>query len=436
MMPILAVTVKNTVPPTTICVSSMSARQHCPGANAFYDQRCSTVFNAISQAHARGHVDLVAVGEQLAETRTFGSKTDALDFAAKCADGVPSAANVRHYARIVATHWRTRRAIIAMESAVHEAHHGDAEDAISIAHETLADILAGGKNTEVSVADAAQHVIDEINRGTPQCIQSTVPTITKLTGGLPLRGVLTILGIPSSGKTTLALALARDLADHVPVRIFSFEQNAPRIAASLLTAAAGTAVHQAMSTGRKPDSQAWCNVLEAAERLKDVDLAVVDDNLDPRAIYNRAMAMRRRGVRAIVVDYIQNLPPADPRMDRTRALEDAMRWLQRIYRDLDMLVIAVSQVDKHTAKEHKPPKISDGFGSAAIEQASDMMITVHRPGQFSGNASARDMHLALVKNKYGPLNESRVQFDLANLRFEYEHDSLRAQDQPDSMFPV
>lgn len=351
--------------------------------------------------------------------------------AVRCGESVASPATWPHYAKIVIAKHRARKLMRAcQEQAWRLAHAKDEDEAITLAMDSLSE---AGKTTardeSIQLAAAERGLMDMLEKRQAQCVPTGIEAFDREFVGLPKTGLVCVFGYPASGKTTLTLNIAEALAKRgMPVRVFSYEQNATRVAATLLSAATGLPVHSWINAGHQPSPQESDVLTEAIQAHNGLDFGLIDRSLDAPGIFRECQAVGMRGAPGVaVVDYIQNLPGWGQFQELTPRITESMRWMQRIARDLGWLVLCVSQLDKAASKENRRPTLSDGLGSSAIEQYSDAIIGVYRPHQREPNedelnvmtwiARQRKCQLSVLKNKYGPNGEIDLSFDMKRMQF-------------------
>lgn len=404
----------------------------------FYDVKHGAIWEGIGMCYVQhGKIDLVMLKQHLpAEDREELTTT-----AMTCAESVPTPTNWQYYARIVNAKHRTRKLMRAcQEQAWRLSNATDDDDAITLAMDSLAEAgRVTASDESVQLAEAERGLMDMLERRDAQCVPTGIEVFDREFMGLPKTGLVSIFGYPASGKTTLTLTIAESLAKRgIPVRVFSYEQNATRVAATLLSAATGLPVHSWINAGNQPSPQETDILTSAIQAHNALDFGLIDRSLDAPGIFRECQAVGMRGTPGVaVVDYIQNLPGWGQFQELTPRITESMRWLQRIARDLGWLVLNVSQLDKVASKENRRPSLADGLGSSAIEQYSDMIVSVYRPHQREPNedelgvmtwiARQRKCAMAVLKNKYGPNGEVDLAFDMKRMQFRVpSRDELQA----------
>jgi hypothetical protein len=149
--------------------------------------------------------------------------------------------------------------------------------------------------------------------------------------------------------------------------------------------------------------------------------ALIDDGCDLSAARLAAIvrrAVRRKGVRAVVVDYLQLLAPENVRDNRTQQVgidgapgEDAGADVRRPRAD------AVATQSRNGEPPRRRPRLSDLRESGEIEQHADTVLFLHP--QVADTDSETPIVEALVrKNRNGPTGETALQYRRTVTRFE------------------
>lgn len=394
-------------------------------ASRFYVENHARIWEAIGQCWVHhGRIDGVLLKEAV--------KDDALlDAAIKCAEQTPTMANWPHWAKIVNTKHRLRTLIAACEQSAWDL--AKCDDADATITRVMDRLSVAGRNLTpdecVQLADAERRLLAMLESGKPTSIPTSLPDFDAEFGGIPLGGLVCVFGYPASGKTTLTLNVAERMAKQgLPVRVFSYEQNATRLAATMLSTASGMQVHTWLNEGYKPGEEQWNELNRAIEAHAALDFGLIDRSLDAPGIFRECQAANLRTGRpgVAVVDYVQNLPGFGVFQELSPRITESMRWMQRIARDLGWTVLLVSQLDKAAAKANQRPDMASGLGSSAIEQYSDMIVSVYRPYQRepmggldreTWQRRQRCCELGVLKNKYGPNGSVSLAFDLHLMRF-------------------
>ena len=114
----------------------------------------------------------------------------------------------------------------------------------------------------------------------------------------------------------------------------------------------------------------------------------------------------------IIIDYIQLMRPEDPRQNRVEQVGQISRGLKILARELDVPVIALSQLSR--APEQRPDKrpiLSDLRESGNIEQDADLVAFLYRDEYYDPESEDQGKaELIIRKHRNGPIDTIRLAF--------------------------
>ena len=218
-------------------------------------------------------------------------------------------------------------------------------------------------------------------------IQTGFPDLDKILGnGLARSDLIVLAARPSLGKSSLAFNIARNAAEkQIRTGIFSLEMSAEQIGNRLLSAEAGVDSHR-LRLGVLSESEER-RVLDGIGVLSELPI-YMDDTPIQGTVEIRGKARRlqaERGLDLVIVDYMQLMGDSNRRSDnRTTELGDISRSLKALARDLNVPVLALSQLSR--APEHRPshrPILSDLRESGSIEQDADVVAFIYREDHYT-----------------------------------------------------
>ena len=149
--------------------------------------------------------------------------------------------------------------------------------------------------------------------------------------------------------------------------------------------------------------------------------------LSPLDLRARARRMKRRhGLSLLVVDYIQLMQVPGTRENRTTEISAISRNLKAIAKELNVPVIALSQLSREVEKrENKRPIMSDLRESGSIEQDADIIIFIYRDAYYrrkegdpGAEADDNRTEIIVAKHRNGPTGTVHAAFLGASTRFE------------------
>lgn len=398
-----------------------------PPGGGFYDERHIAIYRSLCRLYAvdpdADLVDLAADLRARGEFEAIGH-----DYIDALANGTPSAAGAGRYAKVVADHARRRRLIEACDRAMYDAfHEHDGEAVCSRAVEAVSAAVAdAGRLQDVSIRAATAGVLASIQAGVVQTIPTGLFDFDAAFGGIPAVGVTTVLGVPGSGKSSLAAQII--VGSGIPFRVFSFEMTAERIAENLIASRAQVDMSEVRRRPGAVATHSRANIAQSVAELDRMDIGFIEDNLPAPAIRNRCAMYAAQGVKGFLIDYAQNVAPSYPSQDERERVSEVMRTAQQISRQFKACVIVVSQPTQEAGRTNRPPLPSDGKGAQELWAASDMMLGVYRPAVFEPKTTAdteeswdtRRQHaqIHVLKNKHGRVGYVNARFTPEHTRFE------------------
>ena len=304
---------------------------------------------------------------------------------------VPAVGAVLDYARIVKDHALLRSLLNATRDIQDEvfARRGEPRDLIERAEAVLFRIGHDGGTAEMKSIEAILHEeidkLEELSRkdlgltGTP----SGFTDLDQLTGGFQRGNLVVVAARPAMGKSAAATNIAEHAAVEVgvPVALFSLEMSETELAHRFIGSQARVSSDD-LRKGRVRSEQ-WPKVLKAVERLARAPI-FIDDSSDVGVLELRAKARRmaaRHGLGLIIVDYLQLMRPEGRSDSRVEQIGQISRGLKILARELDVPVIAVSQLSRAVESRNPPrPMLSDLRESGCL--SGDSRVYLPDTGEY------------------------------------------------------
>jgi len=131
-------------------------------------------------------------------------------------------------------------------------------------------------------------------------------------------------------------------------------------------------------------------------------------------------AFHERPIGMIIVDYLQ-LMQGSGRGDGNRVQEvsEISRGLKLIARELDVPVIALSQLSRSVeSRTPQIPQLADLRESGSIEQDSDIVMFIYREAYYNPETERKNVtDLIVAKHRNGPTGKIELYFHPERLRF-------------------
>ncbi|MDD9893608.1 MAG: replicative DNA helicase, partial [Gammaproteobacteria bacterium] len=325
--------------------------------NEFYRKDHRLIFAAIRDLCNDGKpADAVTVSEFLEHAGTLDS-AGGMDTVVRMAQDVPGSANIEAYADIVRERAILRELISAGSDIVSEVFNPagrDSKELLELAEKRIFDIAERNSKTGGSFADMKQLVlgaierIDELyNSGNAITGLSTgLDELDEKTSGFQKGDLIILAARPSMGKTALALNFAEHAAlfEKKAVAVFSMEMPDQQLAMRLLSSNAR--IDQSRIRDGKLQTEDWPRLTAAANMLSQAPIFIDDEGgLSPAELRARARRLKRENdLGLIVIDYLQLMSVPGTKEGRTAEISEISRSLKALAKELDIPVIALSQL--------------------------------------------------------------------------------------------
>ena len=349
-------------------------------------------------------VDQVTVYEELNRTGDLES-VGAHNVAAYSGE-VATASNTVYLCGIAYDDYERRKVLTALQQAEPQIY--DRSKSL----ESIVDPIRSNSTIRLSsscelIGDLTADVVDEIEaawKGEAKVgIRAQIDISNATTGGWFPGEFYVIAARPSVGKTALALLEAQHAK--VPVWFVSAEMTKRLLIQRLLSNRTGISTTQ-MREGAL-QQQEHTNLLHGMEHLNKLPLYIEDSLKDVDKLADEARRMHEvHGVRMMVFDYLQLLTSEKHSQTRDREVAHISNTLKDIAKDLDIPVLALSQLSRAVEQRGGRPQLSDLRDSGTLEQDADVVIFLHRDGIMS-----KTVEIAVAKNRNGPLGMMDYKFN-------------------------
>ncbi len=360
-------------------------------ADDFYIGRNRELFEAITNLYNLGRpVDAVTLKQELILRGTF-EKIGGMDFIAEIANFVPTTSNIKYYAKIVKDNSVLRSLIKVSEGITDTCYRGDdeVESIIGLAEQGILNISRdreeqGLVHIRRYIGETVELLSDLSDKNSDVTgISTGFIDIDKRTMGLHGSELILIAARPGMGKTTFALNIAQNAAvkGGVPVAIFSLEMPGIQLASRMLSSEAMVNNEKIKKGDLKSDD--WDKLGEAVDALSRAEIYIDDSSgITMPEIGARCRRLKaEKGLGLVVIDYIQLMNTRNS--DRQQAISEISRSMKILAKDLDIPVIALSQLNRDVEKrDNKEPKLSDIRESGSIEQDADIVMFLSREGYY------------------------------------------------------
>ncbi len=383
--------------------------------DCFYRGSHRVTMKAIQKLEMRQEPkDLVTVTEEL---KRMGKLEEAggASYLGALVDGVPSTVNISMYAEIVRQAAEKRKVI---SSARDLADMGfdptvTAQELVDHFQTTAMGMTQSGFEGD-AFGETLKGLVKDIelayeNKPHLLGIPTGFRALDALTRGLQDSDLIVFAGRPSTGKTALALGVAKSaLKNSVRVQIFSLEMSKTQLALRLLASECGIG-GQDLRLGQFGEND-WPRITRASGQLNQFDI-IIDDT---PGISELELARRARVVRPglLIVDYLGLMKSAMPADRKDLEIGNITGVLKGLAKELNIPVVVLSQLNRKVEdRQNKRPILSDLRESGAIEQDADLIGFIYRDELYDPDSPHKGIaEINIEKHRNGPVGNVRLAF--------------------------
>jgi len=398
---------------------------------AFYLNKHQIIYKTILDLFSKSEpIDLLSLSSKLKEKKQL-ENAGGSSYLAELTSFVPSSTNARHYALLVQKKFMMRELI---EAADHVSKLGYEED------EELENVLdrAEKKIFEVTnkpmvhkfielkdILGEAWERLDKLHKSKEgmRGVPSGFRRLDDKLSGFQKSDLIILAARPSMGKTSLALDIARQAAANhqVPVGVFSLEMSSQQLV-DRMVAADSRVDGWKLRTGRLSADEEFQRIRDSLDRLSTAPI-YIDDQPGNNIIKMRSTARRlksEKGLGLIIVDYLQLMLPVESRKsdNMVQQITEVSRSLKNLARELDVPVLALSQLSRAVEQRGGKPRLSDLRDSGSIEQDADVVMFIHREDKYKDDSDKPNIaEIMIAKHRNGPVGTVELYFDESRASF-------------------
>ena len=381
----------------------------------FYQQQYGIVFEAMIELNDEGKaVDLVTLQERLKE-KDLPPEISSMEFVRDLLSAVPTSANVKYYAEIVAEKSMLRKLIKTTEEISNACYLGKekTQDILETTEKKIFDLVQNrGSQEFVPIRQVVLNAIEKIekasrNQGSVTGIPTGFIDLDYKTSGFQPSDLILVAARPSMGKTAFVLNIAQYMAfrNDVTAAIFSLEMSKEQLVNRLL-ALESKVDSQNIRTGNLEDEE-WAKLIEGANIIGNSHL-IIDDKPGISISELRSKCRKYKmehNLGIIFIDYLQLMTGSGRSESRQQEISEISRSLKALARELNVPVVALSQLSR--AVEQRPdhrPMLSDLRESGAIEQDADVVMFIYRDDYYNKDSENKNIaEIIIAKQRNGPI---------------------------------
>lgn len=397
----------------------------------FYDNRHETIFASMMRLYEKHQpVDLLTLSDDLqskSQLETVGGSS----FLTELTNYVPTAAHATAYADMIRGK-AVRRRLIKASAELAELGYDEDKSIEELLGQAEADLFsvsdASLKQDLVSLESILAESFDRIeelhrNKGSLRGVATGYKDFDAKTAGLQKSDLLILAARPAMGKSTFVSNLAYNVASQQKkaVLFFSLEMSKDQLVDRMLADVSGVDAFN-IRTGNLSETD-FGKLSDAMGEMAEAPI-FIDDTPGMSVLEMRTKARREahnQPLGLIIIDYLQLMQGSGRNNsdNRVQEVSEISRGLKLIARELDVPVIALSQLSRSVESRHPQiPQLADLRESGSIEQDADLVMFLYREDYY--NPETENQHitdLIIAKHRNGPTGKIQLFFHPERLRF-------------------
>ena len=380
----------------------------------FYNKSYGVIYDAMLELEKESRaIDPVTLMDKLKE-KDLPSESASYEVIGNIVNQVPTSANVKYYAEIVAEKSTLRDLIKVTENIATESYKGK---------ESINELL---EDTEKKIFEIVQRKnvgeitpIDQVVMESLDMIEKAARTTGDVTGlasgfldldhktaGFQNGNLILIAARPAMGKTSFVLSLVHNIVvrQNKPVVMFSLEMSKAELVNRLL-AMDSKVDSQKFKTGQLNDGE-WESLVESGGNIANSKLILDDTSTTIAEIRTKCRKLKiEKDIQLVVIDYLQLMNGSGRTDSRQQEISEISRALKLMAKELGIPVIALSQLSRQVEQrtDHRP-MLSDLRESGAIEQDADMVMFIYRDEVYNENTDKKNIaEIIIAKQRSGPI---------------------------------
>lgn len=260
------------------------------------------------------------------------------------------------------------------------------------------DFISGFDTSSVRVMKTMQDNVDEVLRLVEHNKNNIGLTgldtgfykLNNLTNGLQGGDLIVVAAETSQGKTSLALNIAHKSAEAHPVLFNSCEMMSTQITGRMLACESGIGSNHILTGQLNEEELTRLGHYSSNVAYNKMIIDDKNNNIDT-IISNIRVLYHTKGIKLVVIDYLQLLHTTERGMNKEQQTAMITRRLKNLAKELSIPIILISQLRRDQINPF--PRLSRLRDSGQIEEAADIVIFVYR-AEYYGEHSFEDGMLA------------------------------------------
>lgn len=392
-------------------------------SSAFYSARNKLIYEIILELQGKSiPIDSVSLLERLKE-KSLIERSGGAAYLAELMDFVPNTANIKHYCDTILKKKIMRDLLDAADhvSGLGYDESKELDEILDVAEKRIFEVTNQTSSQNIiALSDVVGEAFERLEkvhaekdgiRGVPTGFKA----LDNKLSGFQKADLIILAARPSMGKTSLSLDIARKAAlnHNITVQFFSLEMSADQLVDRMVSAEAGVD-SWSIRTGKGLKESDFEKIGEAISKLSNAPIFINDEAgsniLKMRSIARRLKSEKNLGL--IIVDYLQLMSPTTKTDNMVNQVTEISRSLKQLAKEINVPVIALSQLSRAVESRGGKPRLSDLRDSGSIEQDADVVMFIHREDKYNQDSDKPNIaEIMIEKHRNGPVGICELYFD-------------------------
>lgn len=383
------------------------------------------IFSAILElSRENNSVDPLTVVNKMEQMGFDTESNNGIGGVVEIVNTVAFSSNIESYCKIVKDKSDTRNLLFIIDNIKNRAYKNeDYGDVLKSIEEQIFDLSQNENRSGLThVKDTLEELINILderskNKGSLTGIPTGFRDLDRILLGMQRKDLILLAARPSVGKTALAVNIALNAArSDNRVAIFSLEMSKAQLAQRMLSSLSLINLKNLISG----DIDEWEDIFQASSIIAEKSI-YIDDTAGISITELRSKCRRLKadgGLDFIMIDYLQLMTSEGRNENRQQEISTISRNLKALAKELDVPILALSQLSRDSEKSGRKPRLSDLRESGAIEQDADVVILLFREDYQNEEAEVKNqIELIIAKHRNGETGSVELNFIKECTRF-------------------
>ncbi len=391
-------------------------------AEDFYYDSHKAIFEGILRLYNKNEpADMITLSDFLKKSGQLEA-VGGYTYLGRLTSGAGAVSNTEAYANIIKEKSTLRALIRAGSEIVEDSYRDDDEVGAIIekAEKSIFDITQDNqRNGLMNMGEVMVTTFDVMqqrseNKGGLTGLTTGFIDLDRKTSGMQKADLVLLAARPSMGKTALMVNISTNAAlkANATVAMFSLEMSRNQLSQRILSSLSHVDLMKIISGDLTTEE--WTKVIETMTYMNEMGIYIDDTaGITPLEVKAKCRRLKaEKGLDLVVIDYLQLMEVGGRAESRQQEISAISRQLKGIAKELDVPVIALSQLSRapEMRADHRPI-LSDLRESGAIEQDADIVMFLYRDEYYNPDTDKQGLgELIIAKHRNGPTGTVELLF--------------------------